>query len=44
MKMRFKKLSVIEAISSDEVNDIWVSEDTMKAAEEDFKETKAVRR
>ena len=44
MKMRFKKLSVIKAISSDEVNDIWVSGDTLKVAKEDFKEAKAVRR
>ena len=44
MKMRFIKLSVIKAIRSDEVNDIWISEDTMKVAKEDFKEAKAVRR
>ena len=42
--MRFKKLSVIKAISSNEVNDIRVSEDTMKVANEDFKEAKAVKK
>ena len=43
-KCVLKKLSVTKAIRSDEVNDIWVSEDTMKVANEDFKEAKAVKR